>query len=124
MEKFLVITVFSLMSLISSTLQAQNLLDYVELQIKKNDLIAFSSQAVRIRTCQQCPEVVINAAPNTTYWQKNSEVTLQNATNIYVSREYSSLSIFYNQKTMIFDQFVFDGFIEDQPFQRLNNAEK
>lgn len=124
MKNLFFVAVLGLIPIISSSVQAQNLLKYVELQIHKNDLIAFSSQAIRVRACAQCSEFVINTSPHTTYWQQNTEIELKQATELFVKRKYDSISIFYDQKTMTFDQFVFGGFIEDQSFQHLNNPDQ
>lgn len=107
----LMLAMFSCMS----AADEENLMQYVEVRIAKNDLIAFSDQAVQARFCGSCPVQTLTVAAKTEYWEHNAPITFKQATELFVKRAHESVSVFYDRKAMQLDLFVFGGFLEDQP---------
>lgn len=111
MKKLMILTVALWATTIAA--HADNLLPVVELQVSKNHMPVFSSQGVQVKRCNQCPLQAIRSTSDTTYWSQNQKITYPQAVELFVRKEYDSVSIFYNRTSSTMRQIVFGKFNEE-----------
>ncbi len=87
-------------------------LNVVEHQVLKSNLIAFSSQAVKFKDCDDCPEKTLKVSAETTFFNRNIAVTLAQATELYLRNPYDIISIFVNRSEGKANSIVFGGLLE------------
>lgn len=91
--------------------------------IESQNLIAFSSQGIQFKNCSTCSTTKLKPNKNVAYYEHNAPITLKQATELFINKQYDSVSIFYDRHTNTYDQVVFGGFIEVEPFQTHPNAQ-
>lgn len=109
------ILLFSLLTFGSSSVWADNLLPDIQIIIESQNLLAFSSQGVSFKECNNCVSIKLNPQKKVGFYEQNTPIELQEATELFVSKKYESISIFYNRNTNAYYQIVFGGFIEIEP---------
>lgn len=98
-----------------ATAQADNLLPYVQTNLHKAQVLAFSGQGLSIKECDSCPAVSLLPSGKVSYWAQNQEVNLKTATEFYVRGNYSFIAVFYNRSSRQYDKVMFDGYNELMP---------
>lgn len=117
MNKFLVSLILCLGIALPSS--ADNLLSYVQVNLNKDQVQAFSAQGLAIKECDSCPTVRINPSNNVSYWEQNQEITLKTATEVYVRGQHNFISVFYNRPSRQYDKIIFGSYDEVEPLHYL-----
>jgi hypothetical protein len=106
------IVFFSAALIVSPLVHSDALLEYVEYKIPTYNLLAFSSQGVTLRSCEDCNPEKFRIDSKTQFHNKNLPVDLKEATSIYVSKTYPEISVFINRITGVVDIVRFGVFDE------------
>lgn len=109
MKKLLFLTLLTLCSTIVSA--ASMLIQ--EYPITPKDLITFSASQIQVRLCTSCGVSVIQLTPDSEYYEQNSKISLQRATELYVSPAYDRISLHINNQTKTLLFIRFGEFIEN-----------
>lgn len=118
------ILMFSLLTIGSSSAWADNLLPYIEMPIESTNLLAFSSQGVTYKACDDCATTKLTASTNVEYFEHNNPIDLKKATELFVEKKHSFVSIFYDRNSNIYGQVVFGGYPElDTTHQPITNSQ-
>lgn len=114
---------FSMLAAFATNTWAESLLPYIELQVDRNNLIAFSSQGIQFKACETCEITKLTPAAGVAYYEHNSPIDIKQATELYVSKTHDFTSVFYDRLTLKYDQVVFGGFIEIEPILQHSDAQ-
>lgn len=87
-------------------------LTVIEHQINRNNLKAFSGQAVKFKDCNECPETTYKVSANTTFFDHNSAISLSQATELYIKNPYDIVSLFVNHSENKITSIIFGGMLE------------
>ena len=87
-------------------------LKVIEHQVNKSNLIAFSSQAVKFKDCDECPETMYKVSADATFFDRNSAISLSQATELYVKNPYDIVSLFINHSENKITSVIFGGILE------------
>lgn len=93
---------------------ANNLLLYIQMPVKSQFFITFSSQGVQFKECAACSVIRLKPSAKVAFFEHNSPIKLQQATELFIGKKHSHVSIFYNRHTRIYDKIVFGRFIEEE----------
>lgn len=98
MNRFLSAACLTIMVMITPASLADNLLNIVEYKIPKHDLIAFSATDIQVRLCSECAISRLKIPSTNVLFEKNTRISLDRATELYVRRDYNDLSVFVNRE--------------------------
>ncbi|MDK2778729.1 MAG: hypothetical protein KYX62_13815 [Pseudomonadota bacterium] len=99
------------LSLLTLTAKA-DIYGIVEFPLNAYDLVTFSSSQVTARLCDGCEVSTVKAGEAVSYFEKNDPVNLQAATELYVSKKYSTVSLFIDNRTNTLSYIRFGEFEE------------
>ncbi|MCD8523285.1 MAG: hypothetical protein LRY66_13245 [Saccharospirillaceae bacterium] len=113
MKKRLKISLTIALFLIGQSVFAESgSLKVIEHQINKSNLKAFSSQAVKFKDCNECPETTYKVSADATFFDRNSAISLSQATELYVKNPYDIVSLFINHSENKITSIIFGGMLE------------
>lgn len=87
-------------------------LKVIEHQVNRSNLITFSSQAVKFKDCDECPETTFQVSADATFFDRNSAISLSQATELYVKTPYDIVSLFINHSENKITSVIFGGIME------------
>jgi len=86
-KRFTVGLTATLLGLISLSVLA------TEYQVKSQYLLTFSGSHTQIKLCDQCEAISFVVTPETKFFDKNNEIDLAAATELYLKKNYSRVSL-------------------------------
>lgn len=90
-----------------ATAQADNLLPYIEQPIKAGNLLTFSDQGVSFKLCDSCNVIRLRPDTQVEYLENGEVISFQQATELYVTKGYEDVSVFYTRSSLIYDRVSF-----------------
>jgi|SRR5690554_8087749 len=107
------ILIFSLLTFNAAKIWANNLLPYIQMPVKSEFFLTFSSQGVQFKECATCPVISLKPATNVSFIEYNNPIELLQATEIFIRKKHHLVSVFYNRHTGIYDKIVFGELKEE-----------
>lgn len=103
-----------------------NLRRFAEYHISSQDLITFSSAGASIRLCTTCSATQLQADGDTHWYLFNDEISLQQATTYYVSKEYDVIFVGLDRQEGILKYLRFGGHPSDnlQPSDNIQSLNR
>lgn len=122
-------TLLILLTLLFGVFQAQadTLLPYIEQPINIKNVVVFSAGGITYKNCLACEEIKLTPDSAVEYLENGQPIDLSRATELYVSKQYGALSVFYTRSTGVYNQISFgsfEGFIVQQAQQKKLQAER
>lgn len=114
----------SILMLVFSSANADNLINIVEYKIPSQDLVTFSSSELQARLCPDCSISKLTIPSTNVLHEQSTPVSLKRATELFVSRPYSHISVFVNRQQSRVEKLVFGQISEiesDRPLSTPNN---
>lgn len=65
----------------------------LEYQIEPKNLLIFSSSVIKVKTCSKCETINFKVTPKTKYYHFGQEIDLSKATELYLRKNYSRVSL-------------------------------
>ena len=108
MSLLLALTLFS-----AAEPASANVKGIVEFPIPYTSLLTFSSSQLTAKLCTGCAASTIYLNSNTSYYRHNDAITFQQATELYVARQYKTISLFIDTRDNTLDLIRFGEFLEN-----------
>ncbi len=84
-----------------------NLLNFVEYPIKKDQLFALSLTNITLKLCSNCSQKTMALSSNTLFYENRAEIEPKKAIELYVKRDFERITVFIDHKSNTIDAIKF-----------------
>lgn len=84
-----------------------NLMNYVQYSIEKENVMALSMRNLTVKLCNNCSPITLKVDPQVSFYENRSDIDHKTAMELYVKRDYQKITIFINHEKNIVDGIFF-----------------